>query len=352
MLKSRGASWSAVILIALATFAGLATAQSTPPTTQPAAFDYDHSAPPTVKAGEKKTGPNYRTESLTITPKGGLDIPAVLCLPLKGNGPFPVVLAIHGAYDDRKENMMRLFAAQLTRNGFACLVFDLPGHGGRIRQDKTGFRPALGKFLLSVAVERGLPIGDLIPGAADGGKQASPDTLLTVCQGLSSCVIESREMLDYLQTRPDLDSKHIAVEGVSLGGTIAVLLTGTDPRVKAAVVNIAGAWTGMADRCKGDEKLLVAWTRVDPTTRAPLIAPRPVFMTNGRKDPLITKENSDELAAAMHIPDVLHYYDGGHSVSAHAVDDGLEFLCKAFDLPKPLPRPASAKPAAKPVAGK
>lgn len=319
------------------------------PTTGPSTFDYDRAVPPTATFVSRKLEGTYTLERLTIKPARGSVIPASLCLPSEGSGPFPVVLLIHGV-GERKETMLRRFAAPLTRNGIACIGFDLAGHGERTHLDPEGFQPALARFLLQVATERGHSMLGLPPGTAGNG--LSNADLRTILQGMRDAVVEARMVLDYLQTRTDIDGQRMAVEGVSMGGTLAVVLGGNDERVKAVIANIAGAWTEIAERYGKDPQLQTLWQAIDPSRHAARISPRPVLMTNGQLDPVISRQNAEALYAHLREPREIRWYPSAHSVSARAVDDGLALLCKTFGLAEPKPRPAATRQTDKPVASR
>ncbi len=58
-------------------------------------------------------------------------------------------------------------------------------------------------------------------------------------------VLDNRQVLDYLVTRPEVDPNRIGALGLSLGGIKACLVAASDPRIKCAVLGLAGG--SMAD---------------------------------------------------------------------------------------------------------
>ena len=58
-------------------------------------------------------------------------------------------------------------------------------------------------------------------------------------------VLDNRQVLDYLVTRPDVDPNRLGCMGLSLGGIKASLLAGVDSRLKCVVLGLAGG--SMAD---------------------------------------------------------------------------------------------------------
>lgn len=52
--------------------------------------------------------------------------------------------------------------------------------------------------------------------------------------------IDARQAIDWIETRPELDAKRIGVFGISMGGIRAAFLTPLEPRIRAAVIALAG----------------------------------------------------------------------------------------------------------------
>ena len=53
-------------------------------------------------------------------------------------------------------------------------------------------------------------------------------------------VLDNRQVLDYLVTRPEVDPNRLGCLGLSIGGLKASLLAAVDPRIKCAVLGLAG----------------------------------------------------------------------------------------------------------------
>jgi formylglycine-generating enzyme required for sulfatase activity len=109
--------------------------------------------------------------------------------------------------------------------------------------------------------------------------------------------------IDYLETRPDIDTSKLAYYGVSLGAAEGVRLVAMDPRFKTAVL----ASGGLRDT---DLPEVDAWN----------FAPRvhiPVLMLNGRDDfifPVETHQRPLFEALGTQKPDkVFGQFDGGHA---------------------------------------
>ena len=100
----------------------------------------------------------------------------------------PAVLLLHG-YRDRKEQMLP-HAAYLHRAGYNLLLLDFRASG-----QSEGDAVTLG------ALERG----------------------------------DARGALDYLEARGDIDMRRVGVQGISMGGAVAIMVAAADGRVAAVV---------------------------------------------------------------------------------------------------------------------
>jgi eukaryotic-like serine/threonine-protein kinase len=107
----------------------------------------------------------------------------------------------------------------------------------------------------------------------------------TVSDGLPICewVKDWERTLDYLETRPDIDTSRIVFSGGSLGGYIGGFISaGTKQRFAACAL-----WLG------GIPTWLEPLPQYDPVNFLPRIR-IPVLMVNGRRDPLLPFEIAQE----------------------------------------------------------
>ena len=71
------------------------------------------------------------------------------------------------------------------------------------------------------------------------------------------------------------------------------------------------------------------------------ISPRPVMLTNGRRDPIVAPGDALQLADAPPAPKTVLYHDGGHDPFADGpdhekvTDTTVKFLATMMDLPVP-----------------
>jgi hypothetical protein len=66
------------------------------------------------------------------------------------------------------------------------------------------------------------------------------DDLGEINDTLQQAAIDSRQAIDWVETRPELDPSRIGVFGISMGGIRAAFLTPLDARIRAAIIGLAG----------------------------------------------------------------------------------------------------------------
>lgn len=106
--------------------------------------------------------------------------------------PRPTLL-IHGGFDSTQEELYLEVVASALARGYNCLTFEGPGQGAVIREQHIPFRH-------------------------DWEKVVTP-------------------VVDYLESRPEVDSKRIAIIGISLGGYLAPRAAAFEHRLAACVAN-------------------------------------------------------------------------------------------------------------------
>ena len=112
------------------------------------------------------------------------------------DSPSPVVLLM--PILNGQKHLMRPFATKFARNGYAAVIID--------------------------TVQRRTLLDDL----------GDPEPAIRLS------IQRHRRVIDWVETRPDLDASKIAVFGASLGGFNALYLSAVDPRVSVASTALAG----------------------------------------------------------------------------------------------------------------
>eukprot|EP00887_Chlorella_sp_A99_P002427 scaffold10.g2427.t1 len=236
---------------------------------------------------------------------------------------LPVALLLHatGASRDALADQQ----AALARAGYLAAAIDCRYHGGRSAGASAGTGAAAGSPLAQE--QEGPPAARQAP-APGAAREGYERALVAAWRGsgerpfLLDTVWDVLRLLDYLETRPDVDTARIGCTGVSLGGMHTWLAAAADPRIAVAAPMIGVQWFGWAVennsyhgrvesipqvfaaaaedlRASGITPRVVAavWDRLLPGARArlltkydapwslPLIAPRPLLICTGELEP-------------------------------------------------------------------
>lgn len=217
-------------------------------------------------------------------------VPGILVKSMQASGPRPVVIALHGT-GGNKESQIELLH-QLARLGFMGVAIDGRYHGERTKAGK-------GSAAYNDAMLRTYRTGKEHPFLYD-------------------TVWDVMRLLDYLETRADVDAKRIGLLGFSKGGMETYLTAAVDARVAVAIpfigvqsfrwaldnnswqsrvetfhLAIRGAATDLGVSTVDAAFVRKFYDRVVPgiydyfdgPQMLPLIAPRPLLVVNGDSDP-------------------------------------------------------------------
>jgi dienelactone hydrolase len=233
---------------------------------------WQHKAvPPKLLKTEKHEG--YTLERLELDLNGIEPVPALLLIPDKRPSPAPGLLYIHwhaGMYGLGKEELLRgvevqpAYAPVCVEKGLVTLAIDSWCFGERKHEDdgKTGEEDAFKLMLWKGQVLYGMMMFD-----------------------------ELRAM-DYLASRPEVDSQRLGALGMSMGATKAWWLAALDPRVHLCldVCCLTDYEELIRTRALSAHgiyyyvpSLLKHFQAADINE---LIVPRPRLSVNGRHDPL------------------------------------------------------------------
>jgi cephalosporin-C deacetylase-like acetyl esterase len=157
----------------------------------------------------------YRVEKIIFESQPGCYVTALLFLPDRGrySPPFPGVLVPCGHAGEAKAyEAYQTMGALLALNGMAALVFD-PIDQGERSQDPASLPANWGTSAHTM-----LGIGSILLGRSTARFQ----------------IWDGMRAIDYLQSRPEIDSNRIGCTGNSGGGTQTSYLMALDDRIKAA----------------------------------------------------------------------------------------------------------------------
>jgi dienelactone hydrolase len=135
-------------------------------------------------------------------------------------------------------------------------------------------------------------------------------------------VKDFRRTLDYLSTRPDIDTTKFAYFGFSWGGYMGGIIPALEPRVKASVLYVAGL---TMERGRPE---------VDPVNYLPRIK-SPVLMLNGKYDFFFPSETAQkpffEFLGTPAADKRWIIYEGGHDVPrTELIKESLAWFDKYF----------------------
>ena len=158
----------------------------------------------------------YRVEKVIFESRPRHHVTANLYVPNgQGQGPFPGVLVPCGHSDNGKagETYQRI-CVLLAKHGMVVLCYDPIGQGERFQMLDSGGKP-------------------VIRGTTEH-TMAGIGALLVGRQLASYRIWDGFRALDYLASRPEVDSKQLGCTGNSGGGTMTAYLMALDDRIRVA----------------------------------------------------------------------------------------------------------------------
>jgi fermentation-respiration switch protein FrsA (DUF1100 family) len=204
----------------------------------------------------------------------GADVPALLVTPRDRQGPFPVVIALHGLRS-HKAQVVAQVAPALVKRGFAVLAPDLPLHGERPGNPAVMFDQRDLRAFVARA------------------RQA---------------VVDVRMCIDLAGQRPELDTKNgVILVGYSMGALFNSVIGPADDRVKAMCLMVGGTVDFPPVMA-----MVPQFAALQPQLAIPHFAGRPLLMLNGTQDHVITREMTERLYAAAPDPKEQVWYESGH----------------------------------------
>jgi dienelactone hydrolase len=210
-----------------------------------------------------------------------LSYEAYLLIPKQQGKKTAAILAIHG-HHTTKEDVVGIrrsrfgvdFGLRFVKSGFCVLAPDIP-------------------FSDDMKIEDHVALNLIMAGT----------TSLT---GMRVSYLEA--LLEYLCSLPSVDPKRVGCIGWSMGGGLSMYLAAVDKRVK--VVGISGYFgtyegTFIRRRHTTDNYIPAIWDFGEMADVACLIAPRPLLIEGGDRDPVFPKE-----AFMKGIEDLKNCYEG------------------------------------------
>ncbi|MCX5759309.1 MAG: acetylxylan esterase [Candidatus Hydrogenedentes bacterium] len=250
---------------------------------------YDPKAPLNAQVRETVDTPYCTRVSLFYDGMDGQRVPTWLELPKEGKWPFPCIVFLHGIGDDKEFMAHYHLDETFMKAGFAFVTFDQLMQGERKLRHASGLQQAA-TFRVRAA----------------------------------HTVNDTRRLIDYLQTRPDIARDRIYLCGASYGAITGATATAFDPRIRAAVLTYGGGNLRKllsADLIREEigawrfAAYAVAWYFggvFDPVRYVGRISPRPVLLQNGLADTIVSPAAGKALQEAAREPKRIMWYEGDH----------------------------------------
>jgi len=250
-----------------------------------------------VETNIPKPREGFIEESLSFASEKGQRVPVLVMRPNDTRnlpGRCPTVILLHGTGGSKES--MRSWMDEFAKLGFVAVAIDARYHG-----DRAGGKKGSEAYAAAITKAWQTP----------AGMPHEHPWFYDTCWDLW-------RLLDYLETRPDVDAKRIAMIGISMGGIQTWLAASCDDRVAVACPLIAAQslrWSLENEKWQGRAKTIQSthlaaakdlgekevnskvcrelWAKVVPgitgdfdcPNMLPLFAGRPLFLGNGELDP-------------------------------------------------------------------
>ena len=288
----------------------------------------------------------YRRQRVEIDTERGVTMPLYVLIPDGLAGTAPGVLAPHGHASGGKLAVAGIrgvdagvdgtiaqhnydYGVQAVRRGYVVFCPDARGFGERRESFSAKPEQILNSSCHQLA-HMALPLGLTVAG------MWTWDLLV---------------LLDYMQTRPEVQGRKLGAIGLSGGGLQTLWLAALDERIQCAV--ISGYYYGVADsllhlsnNCDCNY-IPHMWEQADMGDVGALIAPCPLLIEAARQDSLNGPRGivnvQEQVATTQRAYDLLgvperlttDYFDGGHEWHGTAAFDWLDRWLLVPNQPEP-----------------
>ena len=270
---------------------------------------------------ESHAFPGYRREKIVFDSRPGVSVLAYVLLPAKMTTPAATMICIPGhgrgvddivGIDDQgrdrtdKSGYQHDFAIQVAEAGMAAVAIEPMGFG--CRRDPINARQSLSRKACEPVAGGALLVGETM---------------------IAWRVWDVIRTLDYIATRPELDSNRVGCMGISGGGTVTLFATALEPRLRAALVsgylNTFRDSVGSLAHCIDNYVPgILNWAEMHDV--AGLIAPRPLFVESGERDNIFPVKASIE--SFNHVKDIYSVFGAADRVEQEVFPDEHAFWGK------------------------
>ncbi len=217
----------------------------------PSMYDYDPTPLNAVVSARDTTPEDWVREKVTFDAAyRGEKLAAYLFLPKRYRGPFQTIVYFPGAYAATERTSAHLNTTDI------------------------GFMIRSGRAVLWPIYKSTFERGDTLTSAYPNESVLYRDHVLMWAKDL-------RRSIDYVVTRPEIDSSRVAYFGISWGGTIGPIFLAIERRLRVGVFYIAGLWP------------IRTRPEVEPLNFLPRVT-APVLLIGGSNDPYFPVEPSQK----------------------------------------------------------
>lgn len=275
---------------------------------------YDPKTPLNVQVIEQSQRPEYAREVLTFESYPGVKVPTIFTKPLNAADKVPCIVFLHGI--GQNKSFLDEICAPFNKAGFAMVSFDQLMQGERRLPKDAGY---------------------LTQGKAFRRRAAAT-------------VIDTRRLIDYLLTRPDIDPNRLFLVGASYGAITGSTVAAFDERLKAIVLIYGGgdiptllSAPMITEEVGPAIKVLAPIVSyildvADPLHYIGQIKDRPVLFQNGSRDRLVDPRAGKKLQNACKAPKEITWYDSDHigfdmNIVLLVLDEALNWLRNQAGMP-------------------
>ncbi len=244
---------------------------------------------------------DFRRDLLVLQTLPGEYMPVYVLTPNRTDTPYKPVIALHGHGSWGVRSIVGIddsaaaaefsallhydYARQIARMGYQVFAPELRGFGGRLE-----YR------------ERALQAADPTAQWVSSCERVSLNALMSGKTLMGLRVWDTLRLIDYIQSRPDVQAGELACVGLSGGGTLTMYTAALDMRVTCAY--ISGAVNTFRDSILSIDHCLcnyvpgiLEYAEMDEI--AGLIAPRPLVIEHGLRDPIYPPHGVEAAAETL-----------------------------------------------------
>ncbi|MCB9767164.1 MAG: alpha/beta hydrolase [Candidatus Omnitrophica bacterium] len=229
-------------------------------------------------------------EKLTIQTLPGEQVPIVFHYPdERPEGGAPCLVLLYGIGQNLK--FLDEIARFYVRDGYAILGIEQLGQGERKPKQK----------------------------------QTPLQGLLSLRQRSGQTIVETKRVVDFLETRPEVDMGHLYLFGVSMGAMMGASALAMEPRFDGGILMWGGGdlpkMVSENRNAKIEMKPYQRWIAaaaatlfkpVEPLKRIDRISPRPLLFQNALHDEIVPKVCTEAYYERAGEPKEILWYDCGH----------------------------------------